>query len=431
MLAILMLLGLHGTGCRREVTAPVDPPPVDEPVVPVEPAPTPQGEPLLYTLRVRSLIVRDRDGVVLAKARCTVPEIVNDSGHAGIEAINQQLAESQQAFLNWVEEDAPEVARDDRAVRKQDFSFHLYERWADVQYNDNGIFSVLTDDYLYAGGVHPSNFMRADNFQVESGARLRLAEVWGLTAEATMTQVYSIVAQQIETERETGTFEYYDDYDEYYREFFDPADFAITSDSLTVFYQPYTISPYAAGIPQFVIPFAELPDTAMPILPIADRGWERDVHRAAGELLERNHEVAFGIYFLGWLSMDTPSVIEYREGANLLFPVTDPRFPNLAALTNYLRLTYTSALVDRLLAEERYVDVDGKLHGDMWKDGGMGYNLNWSDFRFAIREMSGDNVRLAVIISGVQPGDYHPTEETLNASMVRRGNSWVLESMVY
>ena len=438
ILALMFMSSLVGTACRREVvTPPIDPPPIappgpvdppEQPVLPVEP--TPQSEPLTYALRVSSHIVRDLDGTVLAKARCTVPEIVNESEHTGIAAINQQLAESQQAFLSWVEENAPEVAREDRAGRYEDFSFHLYERWSDVYYNDNGVFSVLADDYFYAGGAHPSVFMRADSFVTESGARLKLAEVWGLDAEATLTEIYSVVAEQIRVERETDAFGYYDDYEEFYREYYDPNDFALTAEGLTVFYQPYTISPYAAGIPRFVIPFKQLPETGLPILPTADKELERDLHWAAGALLERNYEVAFGMYFLGWLDMDMPAVIEYKPGENF-YPVIDPRFPNLAALRSFLRSTYVLAQVDAFLAEERYVERDGTLYGDFSKDGGMGYYLDWSDFRFSVLEMTSDTAKIAITISGVQPGDYEPTTEMIIATLVMVNRNWLLQSMVY
>jgi hypothetical protein len=439
MLAVVMLSSVLGAACRREIPVPIDPPvdppivtdPPDEPTGPVEPAPQPQGEPLRYILRVRTLTLVDGDGTVLAKARCTVPEIANESGHSGIAAINGQLAESQQAFLNWVAENAPEVAREDRSARKQDFSFHLYESWSDVQYNGNGIFSVLTDDYFYSGGAHPSNFMKAANFVVESGVRLRLAEVWGKNAGPTMSEVYAIIAQQIEGQRGTDSFGYYDDYQDFYREFYDPDDFVITPNGLTVFYQPYTISPYAAGIPQFNVPFEQFPDTAMALPAIEDREWERDLHWAAGALLERNYEVAFGMYFLGWLAMDTPGIIEFSPGSEHFYLVTDPRFPNLAALRNFLRSTYVHTQVDALLAEERYVEKEGTLYGDFLKDGGMGYYLDWSDFRFYVSEMAGDTAEIAILLSGVHPGDYEPTTETKFATLVMVNRNWLLQRLVY
>lgn len=436
LLALMIMSSLLGTACQREaVKPPVDPPPTrgpadppQEPVAPVEP--TPQNEPLIYTLRVRSLTVRDLDGSVLAKARCTVPEIVDDSEHAGISAINEQLASEQQFFLDWVEENALEVAREDRAGRQADFIPHEYERWSDVQYNYNGIFSVLTEDYFDGGGAHPGAFMLVDNFVVETGMRLTLAEVWGLDNEAALDAIYGIVARQIETQRGTDSFGYYEDYADLLAEVFDPEDFVIAPEGLIVFYQPYTISPYAAGIPQFVIPFEQRPEAAMPISPTEDRDLLLDLHWATGALLERNQQVAFGMYFLGWLDMDLPGVIEYKPGENF-FPVTDPRFPNLAALRNYLSTTYVQSQVDALLAEERYVERNGKLYGDFSKDGGMGYFRDWSDFRFSILEMTGDTAKIAITISGVQPGDDEPTSEMVIATLVMVNRNWLLQSLVY
>ena len=439
LVAALAVSMLAGTGCLRRAPTPVEPPPdppvepvtpPEEPLPPVEPLPTPQGNPLLYTLRVRSLTIRDQDGLVLAKARCTVPEIVLEGEHAGIAEINRALAESQQAFLNWVEENALEVARDDRAVRGAEFSFHVYESWADAQYNDRGIFSVLTDYYFYSGGAHPSSFMRADNYVVADGKRLSLPQVWGTDAETAMRDVFAVVAAQIEAQRGSDSFGYYDDYEEFYREYYDPDDFVITEAGLTLFYQPYTISPYAAGLPQFTVPFDELPETSVVKPTAQDKQAERDLHWSVGGLLERNHEVAFGMYFLGWLDMDTPWMIEYKPGP-MYFRVTDPRFQSLAAVRNFLRATYAHTEVDALLAQERYVEIDGRLYGDFSKDGGMGYYLDWSDFRFFVWSRHGDTAEIAIVISGVHPGDYEPTTELIIARVVLVNRNWLLERMVY
>ena len=46
----------------------------------------------------------------------------------------------------------------------------------------------------------------------------------------------------------------------------------------------------------------------------------------------------------------------------------------------------------------RYIDKDGRLHGDINKDTGMGYYIDWNNYRFEVNETSESSAIITIYV---------------------------------
>ena len=73
-----------------------------------------------------------------------------------------------------------------------------------------------------------------------------------------------ILAQMDQKETESGVF-YFDFAREQLMTLHDPMDFALTDDSLLIFFDEYALAPYAAGLQHFYLPLSDLADILNPL----------------------------------------------------------------------------------------------------------------------------------------------------------------------
>ena len=94
--------------------------------------------------------------------------------------------------------------------------FEMYWFTSDykVTFNSGCITSLYMDESTYMGGAHGSVTRSSDTWDFASGKRLQLED-------------------------------------------FHPGNFFLVPDGIIIYYQQYDIAPYAAGIPEFLIPFSQ------------------------------------------------------------------------------------------------------------------------------------------------------------------------------
>ncbi len=122
-----------------------------------------------------------------------------------------------------------------------------------VPYNQPGLISIVLDDYRYTGGAHGGDIRTAYTFDLETGRQLGLGD---LMKEG--SDYRSFINQRIRQEidkmvqesgfSELATFE----------DIGDSPNFYLTDDAIVFFFQQYEYFPYAAGIPEFAIPYSDL-----------------------------------------------------------------------------------------------------------------------------------------------------------------------------
>jgi len=380
--------------------------------------------------RVYSDTVRDpEDGALLLEARVIVPQLENPDNLAGIAAINRYFEDQAEKYLAYaVEEGGPNAQAVRANARETGFDFHphRYESAAEVYYNGSNLLSVLQTDFEFTGGAHPMHYRGAATFDLITGEKLGLADILGGSQEEALERVYDLVLAQIEEKKGSSDFYYNETYQEDLRNYYGEEDFYLTGDGIVFYYQIYALAPYAAGFPEFKMPYAEAGPMAREIPPQRDREGELELHRQARELLARNKVTFFEIYGLFMLPLDIP---EEGVGEETLFPVVDPRFTTFRDLEEFIRSTYIKKTADALLGDGRYQDVDGRLYGDLSKDAGVGYYVNWADYRYSLEQVSDDEAVIHIYTIDDSPAGRE--EVTLTARMLKENGRWLLEEMVF
>ena len=124
-----------------------------------------------------------------------------------------------------------------------------------VQYNRNGLLSVVLTDYQYAGGAHGSTVQSSYTFDLATGKELALTDLMNSSGGYT-----AYINKQIRSEidRRVAAGNLYE---------FDPGkftdiganpDYYLSDSGVVLYFQQYEYFPYAAGIQEFTIPYDDL-----------------------------------------------------------------------------------------------------------------------------------------------------------------------------
>ena len=131
---------------------------------------------------------------------------------------------------------------------------------------DGSVFSMTTYYSTYTGGAHPNNVQEAVNFSLQTGEKLTLAEVLQPQGEASLE---GMILEWLETKADNfGLFDEYQTVvaDKFQNSALDAQSTAwyFSNNGLVVFFNPYDITPYAAGVVKIEFPYESLTDVLEP-----------------------------------------------------------------------------------------------------------------------------------------------------------------------
>lgn len=159
-----------------------------------------------------------------------------------------------------------------------------------------------------------------------------------------------------------------------------------------------------------------------------------DYEIMARQLLDRNIESFSQIFYLQTLPVDTPDG-SYGAG---IYPVKSDKFKTYADLESFVRNTYIKKEADYLLTNfsnmgPQYMDIDGRLHTDKSKEGGIGYYIDWEDYNIKLKDITDDNMIVIVTVKELEIGSEPITEKDLDITvkLIKENGKWLLERMVY
>lgn len=419
VLALLLVLCLVLSGCNKNASS-------DQP-------PGGKSDSSVQVLRkVHSEAFYDQnDRTILLKAKITVPEIVNTSNDKGINEINQYYHSQIDTFMKSIKEEELEVAQADKEFAQNngyEFRTHCIETSFEVAYNGHNLLSILNTKYTYTGGAHPNYTRTAQTFDLTTGKMVSLTDILGVDKKEALEKVYATAASQIKASEEAGEFYYFEDYADGLRQYYSADDFILGENGLVFYYQLYAIAPYAFGFPEFELAYKQLGETAMKITPLPASQLEEEVYVAADQLLSRNQEAFFDIFGLAILQPEFP---EGGLDEDAILPVKDTRFATYSDLEGFVRSTYVKQEADFLLNEHRggiYFDRDGVLWVDVSKDAGMGYYVNWNDYRYELTDIKADSAVLKIYTTEESPAGSE--EITLTGKLLKESGNWLLEKMI-
>lgn len=269
LLMLLLCLSLFACG-KQPVEAPTDPatqPPTEAPTAaPTDPATEPPTEapteaetPEVILGSATTIFKDDSDHPVL-QMDVTLPAC---DSLPQIDDYYKALYDDLTATYGLTREDAAQ-RRAEHLSMGQEFLPWAAQIKADITRNDGVTLSVLREVYENFGGAHPMITYRAENFDVASQGRLLLSDLFTVSEEDYSPRLRDmILAQMDQKETESGVL-YFDYAREQLMTLLDPMDFALTEDSLLIFYNEYALAPHAAGLQHFYLPLSDLSDIVKP-----------------------------------------------------------------------------------------------------------------------------------------------------------------------
>jgi len=171
------------------------------------------------------------------------PELSGYANEAAQKKINETLKKDAQ--LN------ADAARDslDQAAADEFNSFDAaFEGTYTVTYNEKGKLSLYVDYYIYTGGAHGSTARVPYTFDLETGELLKLKDVTGGNAK-----YVQIINAKIQSQIKARGLPLLAPFKtiEPDREFY------LKHNGVVVYFGQYEYTPYAAGMPEFEIPYGE------------------------------------------------------------------------------------------------------------------------------------------------------------------------------
>ncbi|MEO0340566.1 MAG: DUF3298 and DUF4163 domain-containing protein [Bacteroidota bacterium] len=124
---------------------------------------------------------------------------------------------------------------------------------SEVTYSNQVLFSVSLNSYRFTGGAHPNTLTAMFNFELDKGKLLSVEDiVLDYGSFKNIAEEVFRFEKQIESDvplQEAGFF---------IESFQLSTNFAFTQEGIKLYYNPYEIAPYAAGITEIVIPYSRL-----------------------------------------------------------------------------------------------------------------------------------------------------------------------------
>lgn len=136
------------------------------------------------------------------------------------------------------------------------FPFNLFTimQTYEVTYLTNKYASLYIDIYTYTGGAHGMTERTGYTWNLKNGSRMTLSDFFHRNSN---WRIYALKEVQKQIKQDPQL--YFENAEQLAVKYFDPRNFYLSNNGITIFYPLYTIAPYASGIRTFEIP-AEIPE---------------------------------------------------------------------------------------------------------------------------------------------------------------------------
>lgn len=200
-----------------------------------------------------------KDTVILTY-RIEYPEIVSSDYNYGKNIFNKYNKEKALSYENYVKTELYNNAKELYEYNNANgYPIMVYEIVTDftITYNEDAFVSLYADQYVFSGEAHGNTIRSSQNWDLSSGMILPLYYFYPNDPYFILEILRSII-EQIRIEMQEGVNQYFDNYCQLVVESFNPDNFYLTKDSITIFFQQYDIAPYSSGIPVFNIPYVSI-----------------------------------------------------------------------------------------------------------------------------------------------------------------------------
>lgn len=233
-------------------TSTTAPPAAPSPTVsPTSPTPADEGgeDPSVEVVTVSSSEPA-ADGRPATEVDLDYPQVVGLADGDVQERVNRTIADEMQAAVEEFRDAASEPAQGDTPP---------YGIWSGVTVGvvDPTVVSTLVPITTYLGGAHPFTVVRTFTFDLTTGERLELTDLF---EDGILERASELAVAAIEEEYATG---------DWAQEGAAPTNeslgrFVLAAEHLQIWFDNYQVGPYAIGTPSVDIPYTELDDLIPP-----------------------------------------------------------------------------------------------------------------------------------------------------------------------
>lgn len=194
------------------------------------------------------------DGTVVMSVEYVFPDIENADAVPAWQKIRDYYSAEGMAYLNDASELAGYAAGDYEVAQAMGEDFLPYGESMSyrIALQTENLVSIVRSYYANSvtGAAHPSNFQFSETFDLTTGEKLSLGDCF-TDPDAGRTRVLDLLAEKggdAGYSREALEAELNDAY------------FYFNDEGMVIYYQPDTLAPYAAGLLEFTLPYADLQD---------------------------------------------------------------------------------------------------------------------------------------------------------------------------
>lgn len=207
----------------------------------------------------RSREERDKNGNLILTVTSNIPVVTISGNEEASQKINAYYLESQKKQEEKIKEYIDYATDHFTLLNTDQVKYWNGYGLGDIYSSkrvDQAVISIVDDTYEYAGGAHPNTTRTAQNFDTQSGNLLTLKDV--LTDEEKGREFINeyLLKKMKESEDKVGFFE---DYENYVKDILTDQTWYFSDEGFVVISNVYIVSPYAAGIQEYVIPYSEFP----------------------------------------------------------------------------------------------------------------------------------------------------------------------------
>ncbi len=124
-----------------------------------------------------------------------------------------------------------------------------------VQYNQNGLLSIVLEDYQYLGGAHGSTFQSSFTFDLATGKALSLGDL--MNSSSNYTSYFNAgIRKEIDKRVASGELIEFDT--DKFASISDTPAYYLSGNGIVFYFQQYEYFPYAAGIQAFSFDYSSL-----------------------------------------------------------------------------------------------------------------------------------------------------------------------------
>ncbi len=196
-------------------------------------------------------------GVIMVGVQIDYPQISGAVSAQGRKAFNRYYVLQANERMAYARTTMYKSAVEDYEYRQQQgypFNQYALAQAFEVTLNRPPLVSLYYDVYEYTGGAHGNTTRTGNTWDLQKGRMLKLNELFRPGYQY-MPVISAAVTAEAHRREAAGEGYYFDNLDQNLAQYFDPANFYLTSEGLAIFYPLYTISPYAGGINVFEVPY--------------------------------------------------------------------------------------------------------------------------------------------------------------------------------